>query len=854
MATVYLAHDLRHDRPVALKVLHDELAAALGPERFQREIRLAARLQHPHILGVHDSGEDAGQLWFTMPFVEGESLRDRLARERQLPVEDAVRIAREAADALEYAHRHGVIHRDIKPENILLSSSHALVADFGIARALDAHSGGGLTGTGMVVGTAAYMSPEQASGDRQLDGRTDIYALACVLYEMVTGEAPFSGATPQAIISRVFSETARPMRTVRPTVSGELDAAVSRGMAKVPADRFPSAIQFSQALQAAAPEARVSGESPVTARTAARRRRPSIPVWAAIAFGFVVGVGVLFAWRSSAGGPAGDSAKIIAVLPFENQSAAEDQYFADGVTDEIRGKLAAVAGLQVIASGSANQYKQSAKPLDRIAGELGVPYLLVGRVRWEKRAGDQGRVRVNAELIRVTPGRAPTTVWQQPFDASLTDVFQVQADIAGRVAQALDVALGSTERRQLGERPTSNLAAYDAYLKAEEANALATGDPGDLRRAIQYYEQAVALDSTFALAYARLSRAQSLLYNNSVPDPALGAAALRSAERAVALAPDRPEPVHALAGFYLGSAGRDRARGTEILGAALRRWPNDAGLLISLATVEMSLGRWESALEHFGQASKVDPRSVDNARRYARALVFLRRYDEALPACDRAIALAPTATQLHQTKAMVYLGRGDLEGARQVMRAMPSSVEPTTRVAYMGTYWDLFWVLDDGEQQLLLRLTPGAFDDNRAGWAIVMAQTYALRKDRARAAAYADTARVGFERQAVANPNDAQTHAFIGLANAYLGRKAEAIAAGERAVQLAPIEREGFYGPYFAHLLARTYILVGELDKAVTILERLLQVPYFLSPGWLAIDPSFEPLRSHSRFQQLTKS
>jgi eukaryotic-like serine/threonine-protein kinase len=847
MATVYLAQDRRHDRPVALKVLHPDLAAALGPERFQREIRLAARLQHPHILSVHDSGEAAGFLWFTMPFVEGESLRSKLDREHQLALEEAVRIAREAADALEYAHQHGIVHRDIKPENILLSSGHALVADFGVARALSENQAG-LTGTGLIVGTPAYMSPEQASGERQLDGRTDVYALGCVLYEMLAGEPPFTGPTAQAVISRALTDTAKPLRGTRQTIPSALDMVVAKAMAKLPADRFASAAEFARALVAAAPEGRLTEETVPAGATAARRRR--VPLTAVLGLGFLIGVGALFAWRATLGGaPSDGGAKVIAVLPFENQGAAEDEYFADGLTDEIRGKLAGITGLQVIASGSADQYKKTDKPPSQIAQELGARYLLTGRVRWEK--GGQSRVRVSPELILISGNRTPTTVWQQPFDASLTDVFQVQADIASRVAQALDVALGANERREIGERPTANLAAYDAYLKAEETNAVAGGDPVDLRRAIQFYEQAVALDSTFALAYARLAQTQTLLYANSVPDPRLAGAALQSAQRAVSLAPDRPEPANALGRYY--GIVNDEGRAQEIFAAALRTWPNDADLLAGIATSEMSVGRWEDALRHFGQALRVDPRSVDNARRYARALLFLRRYDEALPAADRAIALSPSATQLYQTKAMIFLARGDLGGAQRVIRQIPPDVEPTTRVAYMGNYWDLFWVLEDADQQLLLRLTPSAFDENRASWAIVLAQTYALRGDRLRARAYADTARVGFERLVAENPGDAQMRAFVGLSNAYLGRKQEAIEAGERAVELVSMEEDGFVGPYYAHLLARSYTMVGEHDKAVAMLERLLQVPYFLSPGWLRIDPAFEPLRTHPRFRELVK-
>ena len=284
MATVWLARDLRHDRPVALKVLHPELAATLGPERFQREIRLAARLQHPHILTVHDSGDipRAGStplLWFTMPFVEGESLRDRLRRERQLPVEDALRIAREAADALSYAHRHEVIHRDIKPENILLTAEgHSLVADFGIARALGGDDPQ-LTETGLAIGTPAYMSPEQAVGDRGLDARTDVYSLGAVLYEMLAGEPPYTGATTQAILAKRFTEPAPSVQRVRPSVPESVDQAIRKALAPVAADRFSTVAQFAQALATA--ERRHGGPTDraldATAAVPARGARSAVP-------------------------------------------------------------------------------------------------------------------------------------------------------------------------------------------------------------------------------------------------------------------------------------------------------------------------------------------------------------------------------------------------------------------------------------------------------------------------------------------------------------------------------------------------------------------------------------------------
>src|SRR6476469_3955618 len=304
MATVYLAQDLRHDRPVALKVLLPELAATLGPERFQREIHFAARLQHPHILTVLDSGEAAGHLWFTMPFVEGESLRERIRRERQLPAEDAIQIGHAAALALEYAHQHGVIHRALKPENILLTrDGSTLVADFGIARALGSAEAQ-LTETGVVVGTPAYMSPEQAGGYPHLDARTDIYSLGCVLYEMLAGEPPFTGATIQALLVRRLTETPRSIRDVRQTVSPALEQAVFKALARAPADRFATAAQMAQAIQPSAisgvtaPVSPAAGSGAATAVVTPPRARRRVPVAAVtLGLGFLIGIGALFAWR-----------------------------------------------------------------------------------------------------------------------------------------------------------------------------------------------------------------------------------------------------------------------------------------------------------------------------------------------------------------------------------------------------------------------------------------------------------------------------------------------------------------------------------------------------------------------------
>ena len=448
MATVYLAQDLRHTRRVAIKVLRPELALALGPERFLQEIKLAAGLQHPNVLPVFDSGEAEGQLWYAMPYVEGESLREWLAREKQLAVEEALRLTHEVADALDYAHDQGLVHRDIKPENILLSHGHALLTDFGIAQAVQRQGDERLTETGLTVGTPAYMSPEQAAGERHLDRRTDLYSLAVVLYEMLTGEPPYAGPTAQAVSAKRLGGQLPPVRRVRPTVPDSVEAVITKALAPVPADRFATAGEFASALT------RSAGTSVAPGSPVSTRRRQAFLAFTALTLGLMGAWGIFI---SRQGVHETRSHEVIgprrlAVIPFQNLGDSTDGYFAEGITDEIRGKLASVPGLEVIARASSEQYQRTPKSPAEIGRELNVEYLLTGTVRWAK-GGGTSRVRVSPELVRAGTG---ATTWQEPFEAPLTDVFQVQADIADRVARALDQALGDSVRRDLiGRRRAS---------------------------------------------------------------------------------------------------------------------------------------------------------------------------------------------------------------------------------------------------------------------------------------------------------------------------------------------------------------------------------------------------------------
>ncbi len=757
------------------------------------------------------------------------------------------------------AHRHDTIHRDIKPENLLLTSDgQVLVADFGIGRALSGAEGqrgaaeAKLTETGMVVGTPAYMSPEQASGQRELDGRTDLYSLGVVLYEMLVGETPFTGPTAQAIVAKRFTGEVPSIRKTRPSVPEEVERVVTQALAMVPADRFATAGDFAKALEAESrATAQPGGDTRATAVRLPERppARLTRPLTAALAIGFLLGLGVLFGWlRNHTGVEPPGGERRVAVLPFENLGDSADAYFADGITDAVRGKLTAIPGMRVTASNSSSQYRGSSKSPQEIGRELGVDYLLTGKVRWQKGKDGASRVQVSPELIEVATADAK---WQQPFDAALTDVFQVQADVAGRVAQALDVAIGTRQQRALADRPTANLAAYDSYLKAEAARALGN-NPVTLRQATVFYEQAVALDSSFVVAWAGLSESSSLLYAIGAPSLEVADRARSAADRALALDPEHPDGYRALGDYYRRIPSTP-ARAIEQYAKGLKFAPGDADLLRGLGLAEQSLGQWEQSVEHLRRSQSLDPRSATTTTVLGQALLWLRRYPESLAALELALALEPAALNSIEGKAMNFLAQADLAQARATLARPPAGVDLPAFVAYMGTYWDLYWALTNEQRALLRRLTPAAFDGDAGTWGLALAGAYEVDGDMKRAAAYGDSARAAFEQQLTATPEDPQRLVLLGVALAYMGRRDEAVSAGEQGVAIQPISKDAQTGPYLQHQLTRIYVLVGEPDKALDQLEPLLKIPYYLSPGWLRIDPTFDPLREHPRFRKLVE-
>jgi len=857
MGEVYRARDERLKRDVAIKVLPASFST--DPDRlrrFEQEAQAAGALNHPNITIVYDIGTHENAPYVVQELLEGETLRTELSGGRFSP-RKAIDYALQITQGLAAAHDKGIVHRDLKPENLFVTKEGRVkILDFGLAKLTQVGQTGAATnlptvtpGTepGVVMGTLSYMSPEQVKG-RPADARSDIFSFGAIFYEMLSGKRAFhadsAGETMAAILKE---EPPNPSESGR-SVSPALDHIVRHCLEKDRDSRFQSARDIAFALSEASGSTTTSGAQLAAPPIGKRKVLIAAAVIVALA---VAGVFVLRRLHRD-GGVAG-GVKRVAVLPFENLGSAEEDYFADGITDAVRGKLVSVPGIEVIARGSSIGYKKTAKTPRQIAGELDARYLLTATVRWQK-SESASRVQVSPELVEVRESGAPASKWQQPFDAALTDVFQMQSDIATRVAQALGIALGASEEKRLAEKPTQNLAAYDAYLRGEEASkSLGESDPPSLRRAASFYEQAVALDPGFAQAWAQLSRANSALYYLSTPTPALAERARQSAETAVALATNRPEGYLALGDYQLNVARNlNGALGHYARGQRLAL--GNADLLTTTAVAELRLGRWEAAVGHFRQAERLDPRSVLTQRRLSEALIFLRRYPEARAALARGLALAPANLDLIEQEAMTFLAQGDLAGARAVLRAAPKEVEPTALVAYLANYWDLVWVLDEGQLELLLRLTPSAFDDDRGVWGLCLAQAYALKGDAANVRTYAEEARKAVEKQLRATPEDLQRHVLLGLSLAYMARKEESVREGQRSVASMSVTKNAYDGPYYQHQLARIYILVGEPEKALDNLEPLLKIPYFLSPGWLKIDPNFGPLRGNPRFQRLVAS
>lgn len=625
MATVYLADDVKHHRHVAVKVLHSELASTIGPDRFLREVDVVASLNHPRILPLYDSGDASGFLFYVMPYIQGESLRVRMDREKQLSIDEALTIVRQVASALGYAHARDVIHRDVKPENIMLHEGEAMVADFGIALVLTGVDDR-ITERGFVVGTPAYMSPEQSLSESDVDARSDVYSLACVLYEMLAGEPPYTAPNAQALLAKRLVDPIPSVRRVRGTVPANVDQALVKALAKTPADRFTSVISFAEALSA----------------------------------------------------PARPQPAAIAVLPFVNLSTdPENEYFADGITEDVIAHLSKMRALKVISRTSVMPFKKSLESLKQIGAKLGATTLLEGSVR---RSGD--RVRIVAQLIDAESDRY---LWSDIYDRQLTDIFEIQTDVALQIAAALKAELTVDEHARLRKEPTTNVEAYKLYLQGRHWYVTYTTQ--GMEQAISYFERAIAIDPNYALAYANMAIAFTEIAEIGAAPPAEAIARARAAAAtALELDPNLAESHSTVA--YIDMCDFEWARAEQGFKRALELNPSSADTYDLYGRLCSAQERFDEAIALLRRAQEMDPL----AHRLDVATTLLRagRYVEAAVGAEGALAFEPDLDRAHATLGWALIKRGMVDkGIASLERAVEISPGTTQWIAQLGLAYGL---------------------------------------------------------------------------------------------------------------------------------------------------------------------
>ncbi|HEY4099638.1 MAG TPA: protein kinase [Gemmatimonadales bacterium] len=676
MATVYLAEDVKHRRKVAIKVLREDLAASMGAARFLREIEIAAQLQHPNILPLLDSGEAEGFLYYVMPYVTGQSLRERIGREGELPVHEAVRLITEVVDALSHAHEHGVVHRDIKPDNVMLSGRHALVADFGVAKAISEATGRNtVTTLGVAVGTPAYMSPEQAAADPHIDHRSDIYAVGAMAYELLTGQPPFVGATPQQVLAAHVTQEPDPVGKRRPGVPAPLEAVVMRALAKRPADRWQTAADLHAALEPFGTPS--SGITPTQTRPtpAVRPAARRIP-WMAIAAGVVVVAGIA-AWRLAAGHSGSSAARAIAVLPFENvgHDTAYD-YLADGIANDVRSALMALPGLTVKARTSSEAAK--GKPIHDVGTQLRVPVVLQGEYR---RTADH--VTVTVDLVNVADESA---LWSHNYTLPADGNFSAAQDsITAGVSAALHLQTTPGASTAQTQRGTNNVDAYDLYLKGQYFFAKRGGE--NLRHSIDYYQRAIALDGNFAKAYAGLAMTLTVIpgYTQVSADSAISEA-VRLSRRALAIDSTLVDGQLALA--YALTGGARPADAEPEFTSVLARDPRNVTARQWHADNLAELGRMDDAIREGRMAVDLDPLSPVALNDLAYELISAGRFDEAIVAAHRAIELDPAYENINEYLGLAFAFTQKPDSAEAVFERLfrADSMSPGVRGYYVWRF------------------------------------------------------------------------------------------------------------------------------------------------------------------------
>jgi serine/threonine protein kinase/Tfp pilus assembly protein PilF len=866
MGEVYLARDEQLGRKAALKLLPEHLTAdETQLSRFKTEARSASALNHPNILTVYEIGAEGNRQFIATEFIEGVTLRASLAGGR-MNLRAALEIAVQVASALAAAHQAGVVHRDIKPENIMLRpDGYVKVLDFGIAKLTEQRPASEhhefetravlQTRPGLVLGTGHYMSPEQARGQK-VDARSDIWSLVVVLYEMVGGIPPFLGETPSDCIASILTTDPPPLSDVLPDVPVKLETILQKALCKDKDERYQTIKEVLADLHNLKRELEAEGSSSQTKARAEsfvskikHHKRGMLFTLAAI----LVAAAFASSFYFVAPAPSPNE-KSIAVLPFENRSEDKSNaYFADGVQDEILTRLSKIGDLKVISRASTQRYKNTSQNLSEIANQLGVANLLEGSVQ---KTNDQ--VRVNVQLIRAANN---SPLWAETFDRRLTDIFSVESEVAKAIADQLRAKLTRQEEQVITSRPTENTEAYDAYLRGL-AYILKTGNsPVSTMGAQKHLKEAVRLDPNFALAWALLSYtdARGYITQNLQPTLTLREEAREAAETALTLQPNLGEAVWAK-GFYHYGCLKDYDTAERYFEQARPLLPNSSRIPESLAYVARRRGQWDRSESYFNEAERLDPRNVDLLTQHAGSYIALRRFPEALRKLDQVLNIIPDDVDTFVRKAAIAQADGDLPRAAALLAPLHLPADDTSALetqVYQAILERRPAPIIPRLKEILAKPDPalGYYNGELRfwlGWAQVVAGDHPAAQQSWR------QARNELEPLLNEQPENWQLIRDLALTNMGLGDKTVALAFVEKGMAVVSIEKDAIDGPASNEILARVCAQMGEPDRAIAALQRLLSIPYEgallrgLTPALLRLDPMFDPLRNDPRFQELT--
>jgi len=856
MGKVYKALDKEIEEKVALKLLNPEIAAdSKTIERFRNELKTARQISHKNVCRMYHFGKDEGSYYITMEYVRGEDLKSMIRMMGRLSPGQAVSIARQVCEGLAEAHRLGVIHRDLKPQNVMIDrDGNVKIMDFGIARSLKAK---GITGAGVMIGTPEYMSPEQVEG-KDADERSDIYALGIVLYEMLTGKVPFEGETPLSVALKQKTEIPENPQAINTQIAEDLSRLILRCLEKEKEKRYQrigDLIAEFDRIEKAIPAAEkvLPQRKPLTSKelTVKLTKR-----WRAVAAVAIIGVAALAAILYFGRGKPTltDEKKRLVVLPFENLGPPEDEYFADGITDEITARIASIKKLEVIGRSSAIQYKKTNKSPRQIGEELEVNYILSGTVRWQRQPGGTSKVRVTPSLVRVSDA---TQIWANPYDETISEVFQVQSDIAIRVSEALNVALLEPERKVLGVKLTNNPEAYDYYLRGQEYYNQGPVNRKNLSTSIEMFENAIKLDAGFIQAYAGLARSHALIYWYYFDHTQERAAKSKeAADKAFELDPDAPE-AHLALGLYYYHCKIDYLHALKQLELALEKQPKNSVIMATIAYVKRRQGKLDETVFNLKKALEIDPRSIEITTNMGDTYRLLRDYVEGERYYRQAVSLSPDYLTSYNALAWLYLsGLGNTIKAREVLDEASKKTASPYDENWVHYYWTSVNIFDKACQEALnhISLMPLEALDDQFRYVLksqLYAQTYGLMGEKQKEQEYYNSARVFLENKIKELPDDSRFWSGLGIAYAGLGLKEKAIQAATKATELLPVSREFWRGTQRVIDLAQVYVMVGEYDKAMDKIEYLLSIPGELSVALLKIDPVWAPVRSLPRFQKL---